>query len=206
MRKKLSAILSLIVGAVCCLFSFSGCGLRSCMGCMSIVALLASFEEVHEEDPAKYGEFSDYVELPTWFPESIEEYDVQGYSYRLLAYMDICYEVYVDVIMSETQLEETLRAAIDARGLRFERDAYYADGFYEFVFEDEYMTYETNEDGEKCVGWATVEKIVYNPTTCEVIFECFRAHDTGVYPLEDVAYFNRFNIEEEEYILYTVTP
>lgn len=169
------------------------------MGLTAILALLASFEEENVQDPAKYGEFSEYVELPTWFPKSIEEYEVKGYSYRLLAYMDICYEVYVNAILSPEQFETVLDQALNARGLRYEQEAYYADGFYELVFEDEYSVYDDGDEEEKCVGFATIEKLVYNPTTYEVVFECLHAHDTGVYPLSDVAYFNRFDIDETEY-------
>lgn len=196
MKKKLfSKILSLGL-TVFCLFSFSGCGLRGCMALTGFLMLIASFEEESVQDPAKYGQFSKYVVLPEWFPESIENYEVQGYSYRLLAYMDICYEVYLDVVMTEAQLEETLQTVLSA-GNPYDRETYYAEGFYELVFEDEYSIYEESE-GEN-VGWATIEKLVYNPTTGEVIFECFHAHDTGVYPLSEVAFFNRFGINEREY-------
>lgn len=203
MKKFFSAILSVAI-ALTSLFSFSGCGIRSCMGLTAILALFASFEEDSVQDPAKYGEFSDYVELPVWFPESIAEYEVKGYSYRLLAYMDICYEVYVNAILSPEQFDEILDEALNTRGLRYEQEAYYADGFYELVFEDEYSVYDDDEDDEdeKCVGWATVEKLVYNPDTYEVVFECLHAHDTGVYPLLEVAYFNRFGIDETEYVAH----
>ena len=51
---------------------------------------------------------------------------------------------------------------------------------------------------------ADVQKVIYNPATGNVIFEYFDAFDTGVYELKDVAYFQHFEINQEEYKAYTI--
>ena len=58
---------------------------------------------------------------------------------------------------------------------------------------------QTNEI-EPNVGWADIEKVIYNPETLNIIYVCFHANDTAVYKLDEVAYFNRFSILEEDYV------
>ena len=62
-----------------------------------------------------------------------------------------------------------------------------------FVFDGEV-------NGDQVVGFADIEKIIYNPETYRIVFVAFHANDTGVYPLKDFAYFNCFNIDENEYV------
>ena len=80
------------------------------------------------------------------------------------------------------------------------KDAYYSNGYTEIVFQDSYEVYHREDDVESNVGWADIEKVIYNPETLNVIYVCFHANDTGVYNLDEVAYFSRFSILEEDYV------
>ncbi len=157
-------------------------------------------------DPLKYGDWESYLQIPPWMPASVKEYTVNGYSYSLKAYMDVCYEIFVDLTVTEEQLEELLARARQSEPAR-EQDAYYAEGYREMVFQDEYeILPESLQSGHRYqgqVGRADIEKLVYNPQTLNIVFVCFHANDTGVYDLNGVAYFNRFGIDQEEYVVHT---
>lgn len=149
-----------------------------------------------ETDPANYGKFAEFIDLPAYFPVSIEEYEVNGYSYSLESYFDVCYEIFLDITVTKEQFE-TLQPTFRTLTNDPVRAADYAEGYFEVVGNDEYEIF---EDDPTLVGWATIDKIVYNPTTYNVVFVQFFAHDTGVYPLSDVAYFNKFGIDQNQYI------
>lgn len=183
MKKLISLALTLL-----CLPVLSGCQ-------MAVVLLMGLFMGTfYVTDPAEYGKEESYIkEELGYFPESVEEYTVNAYAYTRYEYMDLCYEVFLDLTVSEAQLEELL-AQTRARGGSYEQAAYYAEGYYEIVFSDDYEAC-----GEENVGWATIDKVIYNAESLNVIFESFHAHDSGVYELKDVSYFNRFGIDQYEY-------
>lgn len=157
------------------------------------------FGTKHIEDPKEYGKWESYLEIPPFMPDSVDGYQVNGYSYTVLAYMDICYEIFLDLTVSQEELAQILSEARADPNCMGERKAYYRNGYFELVYEDVYEIHE-KEESEKNVGWADIEKIVYHPETGNVIFVCFHANDTGVYNVDRVAYFQRFSIREEEYV------
>ena len=159
------------------------------------------FGSKYVKDPLEYGKWESYLETPVYLPESISEYGVNSYSYTLLAYMDICYEIFLDVSLSEEELLEILSEARADERFLCEREAYYADGYFEIIFEDHYEIWGGDGEARKNVGTADVEKIVYDPKTHNAVFVCFHANDTGVYYLDELEYFKRFSIDEEEYVL-----
>lgn len=156
----------------------------------------------HITDPAQYGNVENYIELPEYFPETITEYTVNSYSYTLYAYMDVCYEIFLDLTVTETQFDSLLLRIRSLPDVQSEREAYYAEGYYEIIFRDSYSinTDEHFENDPANVWNAKIEKVIYNPETFHIIFESFDAFDSGVYPLNEVAYFNRFEIDPYEYV------
>ena len=114
--------------------------------------------------------------------------------------MDICYEIFLDLTVTPEQLDGILTRATADTAPVTERDAYYGVGWREIVFEDVYEIFEGETEGESVVGWADIEKIVYNPITHTVVFVVLHANDTGVFPLNEVQYFHRFSIDEREYV------
>ena len=162
----------------------------------SLVLLLTGcdFGSKRITDIEQYGKIESYIEMPEFFPESVENYTVNAYAYNLESWMDTCYEIFLDITVTEEQFEEFLSDKADQA-----KEAYYAEGYYEIVMEDSYDVYADDKDDEQAVGYADIEKIVYNPETHHIVFVVFHANDMGVYPLEDVAYFNCFDIDENEY-------
>ncbi len=176
-----------------------------CFLILLVISLLLSSCEMglgskHIEDPRQYGEWESYLKVPSFFPASLDGYRVNGYSYTLFAYMDICFEILLDITVSAEQFDELIEEARSYNDGYSESEAYYADGYAEIVFEDSYEAQENAINDERNVGWADIEKIIYNPESLNIVYVCFHANDTGVYPLDEVAYFNRFSIREEEYM------
>ncbi len=166
----------------------------------AVLGVMALFMGTHyADDPAEYGKYASHIqEQLDFFPESIEEYEVENYAYTSYEYLGSCYEVYLELTVEEEQLSKLLADAREG-GPLLEREAYYAEGYYEIVFYDHYVA-TVGATGIENVGWATIDKVVYNPQTRTIIFESFHAHDTNVYALKDVVYFNRFEINETEYV------
>ncbi|MBE6130666.1 MAG: hypothetical protein E7183_03015 [Erysipelotrichaceae bacterium] len=151
-------------------------------------------------NPKKYGKWETYLDVPTYLPSDIDDYHVNSYSYTLYAYMDICYEIFLDITVSEEQFNEILSDARNYSEYQYEQNAYYDDRYIEIVYKDYYSIYPYPDEGERGVGSAYIKKIIYNKETLNVIYVCFHAIDTNVYDLADVAYFRRFLISEEEYV------
>lgn len=158
------------------------------------------FGTKYVDNPNEYGKWESYLDIPSFLPASIDDYDVNSYSYTLYAYLDICYEIFLDVTVTEAQLSQLISEAKSNSEFVCEKSAYYCDGYFEIVLQDNYEIYHREDDSTLNVGWADIEKVIYNPETLNVIFVCFHANDTGVYNLDDVEYFNRFLIKEEEYV------
>ncbi len=178
MKRIISFVISLLI-IIAMMLSLSSC----------------DFGSKRVTDVKQYGKFEDYIELPEFFPDSVEDYSVNGYAYNLEAWMDVCHEIFLDITVTESQFDELLSEVMSNSV-----ECYYSEGFYEVVFQDSYTIFIDDNDEERVVGYADIEKIIYNPESYRIVFVSFHANDTGVYPLKDVAYFNCFNIDENEYV------
>lgn len=159
------------------------------------------FGTKYVNDPLEYGKWESYLDIPSYLPDSIEDYQVNSYSYKLLAYMDICYEIFLDLTVTEEQFLELTTNAREYSENSIEKPAYYCEGYYEIIYEDHYSENDEENEVTRSVEWADIEKVVYNEKTLNVIYVCFHANDSDVYDLDEVEYFNRFSINEDEYIL-----
>ncbi len=156
---------------------------------------------IQENSPEKYGEWEKYHTAPTFLPERIDEYTINTYSYTLYNYMDTCYEIFLDITVSEEQFNELIEEAKQYTDTYMERETFYSEGYTEIIFADAYKKGETSKyDGLEQVGTAKIDKVIYNPETLHIIYVSFYAEDTGVYDVENIAYFNRFSITTDEYI------
>lgn len=185
MKKVLSILMCLVVGAI----ALAGCDL---------------FGTTYVTDIAEYGQVDSSIEFPQYFPDTVQDLKVNSYSYTVYNYMDICYEIFLDVTVDNDKFIEMLKEIKDSSASFDEQEAYYAEGYKEIVFTDRYSlcTQQNTQAYNDYVWRAKVEKVVYNPDTNNIIFECFNAFDSGVYALNDVAYFNRFGINQTEYVKY----
>ena len=133
-----------------------------------------------------------------FIPCDTDEYTINDFSFINYVYLDTCFEVFLNITVNEEQFEELISQA-KSHGEFIEQNTWYADGYTEIVFEDDYHSGDST-NLEKNVGWATIEKIIYNRETLNIIYVCFHSWDTCVYDVDDVQYFNHFNIDPEAYI------
>ena len=191
----------LLLTVLCIVISSAGC--THLMGALVILGM----GTVQESDPAAYGEWADHLRIPDFLPESLEGYTVNAYSYILYDYFDTCYEIFLDLTVTEEQFAALILCAEGYSDTRVTQAAYYDEAYTEIIFTDVYERWEADEaDGLEQVGWADVDKVIYNPETRNVIFVAFHANDTGVHDVENVAYFNRFSITPEEYVRHLADP
>ncbi len=139
---------------------------------------------------------------PLFLPNNIEKYTVNRYSYTLYNYMDTCYEILLDIKVSEDEFDSLFVSTRSYSDYYVEQPFEYADCYLEIAFIDFYEPYEDDGYG-KNVGWADIEKAIYNPDTYNIAYVVFHANDTGVYAVNDVSYFKRFSIIEDEYLYGT---
>ncbi len=147
-------------------------------------------------DPARY-EQEDYM-----WPQSLEGYTVNAYlhkKYNGLGYSD---ERFLDLTVSEEQLADLLERARDAK-IVWEREAYYAEGYYEIVYRDHYSIFEGETTDVQLIGYAMISKVIYNPETNNIVYVDIYVNADPNLPLNEMAYFNRFDIDEYEYVEYT---
>ena len=166
------------------------------VGCASTLGI-GTFRENSAE---KYGEWEAYQTAPSFLPEKIDEYTVNAYSYTLYNYFDTCYEIFLDITVSEAQFNELVDKAEQYSDTYIKTDAYYSEAYTEIVFTDVYEIGGINKhDDLQQVGWADIDKVIYNPESFNIIYVSFHANDTDVYDVENISYFNRFSITPEEY-------
>ena len=166
--------------------------LTSCMGTFRYDSI-EKYQRIRK-DPFYNAEF---------IPYDTDEYTINDFSFIRYVYLDTCFEVFLDITVKEEQFDELIAQA-KSSGKFVEQDTWYANGYTEIVFEDDYHLghgyFEDCADVTPTVGWATVEKIIYNPETLNIIYVCFHSWDTGVYKVDDIRYFKHFEIDPEEYI------
>lgn len=175
-----------IISALCVVITMSAC------------SSLLGVGTFYETSPERYGKWDTNLNVPSFLPESVENFTVNSYSYTLYSYMDVCYEIFLDVSVGEAEFAGLIDSARAYSDSYEEKRADYCDGFTEIVFMDDYEQGENSEN----VGWADIEKVIYNPDTYTIVYVVFHANDTGVYDVADVAYFTRFSIKAQEYSPY----
>ena len=171
---------------------------------LSVVLLagcVSDWGTMHVTDPAQYGKVESYITVPACFPDVIEEYTVNAYSYTLYSYMDVCYEIFLNLTVTQEQLQTLLSDIRQLSGWR-EQEAWYAEGYCEIVFHDSYsLCPDSAQKTNLSNVWnARIEKVVYHPQTGHIVFESLNAFDSVVYPLSEVAFFNCFGITQERYV------
>ena len=177
---------------------------------ISVIVTLLFFitgEDVIITDVEQYGEVDANMDFPNFFPESVDDYTVNSYCYSEECYFNPCYELYLDITVTQKQFDSLLAQVKEYEGTYYEKQAYYADGYYEIVFDD--YTTDTDEVPEKdseeydsyyIDGFTNIGKIVYNPDTLNIVFEYLDLLDA--YSINRIVYFNRFDIDWNEYRIY----
>ena len=101
---------------------------------------------------------------------------------------------------TEEQLQEIIKDSRNNSNYRYEKNAFYNEEYKEIVFQDVYTIDYENGETTNNVGWADIDKIIYCEKTLNVIFVCFHANDSFVHDVDEVEYFKKFSIDQEEYV------
>ena len=176
-------------------------------GCTAIIlgVTVATMGTRFYNDPAEYGK--DWLEdVPEFLPTNIDEYEVVTYSYTLYEYFDTCYEIFLEINATQEQFDDIISSVKSAEKSFIESETPYAEGYFEIVFEDIYERQHgeviEKDDGFEHVGYACIEKVIYNPQSRKIVFVCIHAHDTNVHDVEHLRYFYRFALTPEQYVEY----
>lgn len=194
--KKICSIAILLAICIC----FTGCTAIALFG-----VGLATMGTYFYHDPAEYGK--EWLEsTPEYLPETIEDYSVVTYSYALYEYFETCYEIFLEINATQEQFDEIIASVRQSNLPYTEQETPYAKGYFEIVFQDRYERQYgeviEKDDGYEQVGYACIEKVIYNPVTRNIVFVCIHAHDVNVYDVEHLRYFARFEITPEQYVDY----
>ncbi|MBQ6262635.1 MAG: hypothetical protein IJK58_03880 [Clostridia bacterium] len=166
--------------------------------CLFGVLLMSMSEDVHVTDPAEYSRV-DGGKTVSFFPESVEEFTINRYSYTAHRFLDDTCEIFLDITVTNEQFDRLITEARGYPGV-LEEPAYYDGDYTEIVFTDYYVL---NDDpipnDVNRVGNAHISKVIYNEKNHNIIYEYLYALDSGSYPVYEVEYFNRFAIWEVEY-------
>lgn len=158
---------------------------------------------IRESSVEKYDCLKEYHDTPTSLPNKIGDYTVNDYSYTLYNYLDTCYEIFLDITVTEEEFNTLITAAKEYSDSYAERTVPYADGYTEIVFCDEYAQGNVDkQDHSEQAGTAKIDKILYNAEMLNMIYVSFHTDDTDVFDMENIAYFNRFTIQPDQYIEY----
>ena len=161
-----------------------------------LISLLSGLTDVSEstEDPAKYGDFNKDVKLPAYYPKSISNYKINGFSYKIEKNSTLCYEIFLDITLNEKDFETLISGAnADARS-KTVKSAYHSSEYKEIVFSDKF-----EYDHLGYVLDSNVEKVIYNKSEFRIIFVLLYTEELGYYPADNIEYFKKLNINPQEY-------
>lgn len=174
---------------------------------VTALLLLSACELNHKKttNPDEYGS-NNYISHIAYFPESIKDYSVNSYSFNSYDGQYTCTEIYLDITADEEQFDQIINTANHSENVTSKKRAFYDKDYTEIVFRDDYTeSFEysegiTGDEKTRYAGSADIEKIIYNSKNRNIIFEYFDAQAIGKYPIDEIEYFNRFDISEDEYV------
>lgn len=159
-----------------------------------------AFGSYYTEDVSEYGDFVKKYEAPDFLPDTLDDVTVVKYCYTVEAYFSRAVEIYLEVTVPEEDFDDYIKDIMASEESHNIKTAYYDSAYTEIIFKDEYEIYEYEEDDMQIVGLADVQKVIYSPDTCTVIFECLYVDESALLYLDQVVYFARFEIDEYEYV------
>ena len=77
----------------------------SSTGCAHLLTtvMILGMGTIQESSPEAYGNWTKYHDAPAFLPDDLDGYTVNAYSYTLYNYLDICYEIFLDITVTEEQ-------------------------------------------------------------------------------------------------------
>lgn len=147
---------------------------------------------IETTDLSEYNTIVSSSEVATFFPKSIDDYDVISFSYR--RELDN-YEAFLVIKAEQGEFEKILD---EVRGKYFmveEKESHFCEGYYEILISDLFKRWNDNREMEVYVD-ADIEKVIYNVDTGTIVFVDFNSE---FYSWDDIAYFDWMGIDVTEY-------
>lgn len=161
-----------------------------------VIGLLSGLKDVSEstEDPAKYGDFNKDVKLPAYYPKSISNYKINGFSYKIEKNSTLCYEIFLDLTLSEDDFNLLIaNVNADSRS-KTVKSAYHSSEYKEIVFSDIF-----EYDYQEYVLDSNIEKVIYKDSEFRIIFVLLYTEELAYYPVDNIEHFKKLNINPQEY-------
>ena len=129
--------------------------------CISILLSSCDFGDYHITDPDKYNPKDGNLTVD-YFPENLDEYTVNSYSYNTYRFFDTCTEIFLDITATEKQFVNIIETAEKSNEMPVIKQAFYDSGYTEIIFSDYYYKSDDAEEEKQSVGNAEIKKIIYN--------------------------------------------
>ena len=148
-------------------------------------------------DPQKYGDFHRTVEIPDYYPESLSAYTVNDYCYFIEKNSRLCYEVFIDITLSENEFSEMLSSVNADSRKKSVKDAFHSPGYKDVIFYDEYEF--SDETSFDAVESAHIEKVIYSEAESRIIFVLLYIEQYSYYEVEKIEFFKKLKIDPSQY-------
>lgn len=169
-------------------------------GCLGILASPFTNTDSGTQDrvrsPEEYGKFYKKIQIPSYYPNSISEYTVNSYYYAVEEHSELCYEIFLDITVSESEFNTLLQSVkSDGREKKI-GTAYHSTEYLEIIFNNDYTPsysyYGTVEN-------ANIEKVIYNEAEGRIIFVLLYVGEDGIYGINEIEYFKKLKISYDKY-------
>ena len=150
-------------------------------------------------DPSEYGNVHDSVQIPFYYPESITEYTVNSYFYAIEKDTALCYEIFLDLTVSEDELTSFISSITSDRRKKTITDSYNYVGYKEIVFFDEYAIATDRLFSKTAIEAANIEKVLYSEENQRIIFVLLYIEENSGYHYDEIEYFKKLNIDPTNY-------
>ena len=169
-------------------------------GCAFIIlsALLNSDVSETVTNPDEYGNFHDDVEIPSYYPGSLDGYTVNDYCYVIEKSSYLCYEVYLDITVPAEAFSGIIAAVNADSRAKTVKNAYHAFEYKDIIFSD-YIDFALN-GYTNSVNEANIEKVIYNESESRIIFALLYIEKNSYYDVNAIQYFAKLNIDIDEYL------
>lgn len=157
-------------------------------------------------DVSEYGIFignrrNDVAEeqITAFFPKEItDDFSDITYAYRAIKESSYTFEAYLEFTIEDSKIFYDHIAAIapDHEWQQFEYDS----KFREYNYANSLDLIEMYQDPKICVEWADISKVLYSEEDRKVIYVAIGANHDGFVEVSELStFFNRFQIDPEDY-------
>ena len=183
----------IILSLLLCFSVFASTG---CSGILFGLLFGSSAAPTQTSDPKDYGKFDSSVQIPSYYPESVDGYTVNTYCYWTDRYTGPCYEIYLDITLPEESFTSLLNAARNDTRSKTVSVALHSSDYMELIFKNSYSPSYFYYDAAES---ADIEKVIYSESEKRIIFVLLHVESDGTFPVSNIKYFTNLGIDHSKY-------